>query len=281
MPLRPSVARVRSPRALMDPTAQTTDAREVAGLRSAFPHEAHTEPAASPHEAHTEPAASPHEAYTEPAASPHEAYTEPAASQHEAHTDLAGDFELRGPAVSARLNGIRLVEGELAQLQLALPGALPEWLKRLYLELPLAGAGVELREGSLVARGPRTRLVFFGVERMIEELLFHAPGRETIEHRRLPVAGCGRRTLLTYYVQLDGPDAGQLWVSGAGNERQLRPLSLALAEVLERSVSVAGLRVRRRLGLSMAAKPATTRKPRRAGTVATCRRTLDLFESCA
>ena len=178
------------------------------------------------------------------------------------------------------LNGARLVEGELAQLQLALPGALPEWLKRLYLELPLAGAGVELPEGLSAERGPKPRLVFFGVERMIEELLFHDPGKEAIEHRRLPVAGCGRRTLLTYYVQLDGPEAGKLWVSGAGNERQLRPLSFGLADALERAVPVAGLRVRRRLGLPIAVKPAATRKPRRAGT-ATCRRTLDLFESCA
>lgn len=174
-----------------------------------------------------------------------------------------------------------MVEGELAQLQLALPGALPPWLKRWYLELPLAGAGVELPEALGAERGPRTRLVFFGVERIIEELLFHPPGKEAIEHRRLPVAGCGRRTLLTYYVQLDGARAGQLWVSSAGNERQLRPLGFGLKAALEQAVPVAGLRARRRLGQAGAPKPSVARSSRRSTSVVTCHRTLDLFESCA
>ncbi len=136
----------------------------------------------------------------------------------------------------------------MALLQLALPYALPQWLRDWLESSELLGCGLELSEtaeprvdaapgtGQGVSSKPGVlprRMKVFGRGRLLDEALLFSPARELVHDGWFPIAGCGRRGLEVYFVNVRHTPGGKVgllyvWAPDVGG---LRPLNLTLDEL--------------------------------------------------
>lgn len=173
----------------------------------------------------------------------------------------------------ASAGGAPLSAGQLRQLQWIVPVEWAPEATSVLARLPLAGARV-----SAFAAGSEHWLGFFDGERMVDEALRPAAYSLACTRGLLPVAGCGRRTVNLYFVEVGASDL-PLWCAAPGGE--LVAMSIGLNELWAACQFEPRVQLRRRLpdNKGPVQRPKTLTPPSRTtvAPAARCPRTLPLF----